>query len=196
MNTNRIRLVFVFLQSDFKDLLLVVGICGSDWFSDMDAALCVFLQYCLHFLSAAGFLLADPDSSLFCREFISYSVLLLSGTMDATLMAQFQNFSLRGSEKLSIKLAEDDFKTGMEEYGLCCVGRCIWAKNMNVKAYRSVMCQYERLPRLYFRCGHWDYVLLDCATLPSNACREEINKQKYRSWLAVDTKFHEESELL
>ncbi|KAI5676720.1 hypothetical protein M9H77_07670 [Catharanthus roseus] len=32
---------------------------------------------------------------------------------------QFQNFLLNGSEKLSIKVAEMDFKAGMEEYGMC-----------------------------------------------------------------------------
>ncbi|KAI5666219.1 hypothetical protein M9H77_16072 [Catharanthus roseus] len=68
-------------------------------------------------------------------------VLFLAGTMDAALMAQFQSFSLRGSEKLSIKVVEDNFKTRMEEYGLCCVGRFNWAKNMNVRAYHPVICQ-------------------------------------------------------
>ncbi|KAI5652710.1 hypothetical protein M9H77_29897 [Catharanthus roseus] len=56
-------------------------------------------------------------------------------------MQQFQKFSLNGSEKLSIKVAELDFRARLEEYGLCCVGRFIWAKTMNVNAYRSVICQ-------------------------------------------------------
>lgn len=56
-------------------------------------------------------------------------------------MAKFQFFSLRGSEKLSIKMVEQDFKEGTHEYSLCCVGRFMWGKPINIKAYRTVMCQ-------------------------------------------------------
>ncbi|KAI5663971.1 hypothetical protein M9H77_23294 [Catharanthus roseus] len=41
-----------------------------------------------------------------------------------------------------------------------------------------------------------DHILLDCPTLPPNTSREEKNKQEYGPWLAVDTKYHEDSELL
>ncbi|KAI5675356.1 hypothetical protein M9H77_06306 [Catharanthus roseus] len=61
--------------------------------------------------------------------------------MDTARMAQFQNFSLKGFEKISIKIAELDFGVGMEEYSLCCVRRFIWGKTINVKVYCCVMCQ-------------------------------------------------------
>ncbi|KAI5658244.1 hypothetical protein M9H77_27037 [Catharanthus roseus] len=102
--------------------------------------------------------------------------------MDPTLMAKFQFFSLRGSEKLSIKMVEQDFKEGTHEYSLCCVGRFMWGKPINIKAYRT--------------CGNWDHTVLSYPSLPPNTSREEKDKQEYGFWLVVDTKFHEESELL
>lgn len=56
--------------------------------------------------------------------------------------------------------------------------------------------QYERSPKMCFRCGNWDHTLLSCPTLLLNPSREEENKQEYRLWLFVVGKFHEESKLL
>ncbi|KAI5673066.1 hypothetical protein M9H77_13430 [Catharanthus roseus] len=74
-------------------------------------------------------------------------------------MAQFQNFSLCGSEKLSIKVVELDFKAGMEEYGLCYAGIFIWEKPMNVKTYRAVMCQMDESRQItYINHIHADHM--------------------------------------
>lgn len=58
------------------------------------------------------------------------------------------------------------------------------------------LLQYERLPKLCFQCGNWDHTLLSYPLLLPNASRTEKDKQEYGLWLAVDAKFHEDSELL
>ncbi|KAI5680261.1 hypothetical protein M9H77_01488 [Catharanthus roseus] len=86
---------------------------------------------------------------------------------------------------LSIKLAEMDFKARREEYGLYCVGRFIWDKLMNVKAYRSVMCQRMLMTCPFnFHIAHLprDYLTVEVgykiATSLSHCSKFEIKQDK------------------
>ncbi|KAI5647996.1 hypothetical protein M9H77_34001 [Catharanthus roseus] len=102
--------------------------------------------------------------------------------MDAALMAQFQNCSLRGSKKLSNKVAKLDFKADMEEYNLCCVRGFTWGKTMNVKAYRPIMCQ-DCVHRLFFldEDSRKDPRTRSIKVSPNTADRQKKTGQTHRS---------------
>lgn len=141
VGTTTTNLKFCLLQSDLSCWILIVVDYFGHWhffmrpFSSKWVPIALLLALSAHhpYWIKLQYLQSSSQSSFVFVFGYSWegqplqTLFLYLALMNSALMQKFQNFLLNGSEKLSIKVAEMDFKAGMEEYGMCYVGRFIWA---------------------------------------------------------------------